>query len=259
MIELFLNPDSLPFAVALGVMLLIALMEGVGLLFGIAFSGIVDALLPDFDVPDFDIPDVDIDLDMDADVELEMPSAGGAGLHGPDLDGTEIATPGPFTQFLGWLTFGRVPALVLLVAFLTGFGLSGLAVQSVAGGLAGFYLPAWLAVIPALLVAFPVTRWLGLGLAKIMPKEETEAVSRTSFIGKIATITLGEAKQGLPAEAKLKDHYGQAHYIRVEPDDPATTFPTGSEVLVVRQSGSIFRVIENTHAVLSKDPSGSVE
>lgn len=241
MLELLFAPQTAPFAIALALMLLIALLEGVGLLFGIAFSGIVDNLLPDVDVPDLDVPDVDA-----PDVDLDV-----------DLDGPEIGGGGPFTQLLGWLSFGRVPALVLLVAFLTGFGLSGLLVQSSASSMFGFLLPAWLAVLIALAVALPVTRYLGIGLGKIMPKEETEAVSRNQFIGKVAIITRGEAKRGLPAEAKLKDHFGQVHYILAEPDSDGDVFVAGTEVLLVRQTGSSFRVIENTHAALSKKPSNA--
>lgn len=245
MIEHLLEPQTAPFAVALGVMLLIALMEGVGMLFGIALSGMVDSLLPDFDVPDVDV-DVP-DLDVDADVQL----------HAPNLDAPSVPGAGPFTQFLGWLCFGRVPALVLLVAFLTAFGLSGLIIQSVVNAVTTFYLPAIIAVIPAFAAALPATRYIGLGLSKIMPKEESEAVSREDFIGKIAVVTKGTAQRGLPAEAKLQDHFGQTHYVQVEPDIEDETFAQGAEVLLVRQAGGRFRVIANTHAVLSRKDTAS--
>ncbi len=245
MIEHLLEPQTAPFVVALAVMLLIALMEGVGMLFGIALSGIVDSLLPDFDVPDVD---VDIpDMDIDANVQL----------HAPDLDAPSVPGAGPFTQFLGWLCFGRVPALVLLVAFLTAFGLSGLIIQSIVSAITTFYLPAIIAVVPAFAAALPATRYIGLGLSKIMPKEESEAVSRKGFVGKIAVITKGTARQGLPAEAKLQDHFGHTHYVLVEPDIDDEAFAQGSEVLLVRQTGSRFRVIANTHAVLSRKDAAS--
>lgn len=240
MIELLGTAEATPFVVALGVMLVIALLEGVGLLFGVAFSGIVDALLPDIDVPDIDLPD------FEADAELA--------LHAPDLDMTSSVPEGmgPFTYFLSWLSFGRVPALVLLVAFLTVFGLSGLLIQSLVLGGSGLLLPGWLVSIPALALALPGTRYLGRALGRIIPKEETEAVSTASFIGKVAVVIRGEAKRGQPAEAKLKDLHGQTHWILVEPDEDAACFAAGDEVLLVSQSGSQYRVIENTHQVLSR-------
>jgi len=243
MIAYLSAPATAPFSVALGVMVLIALLEGVGLLFGLAISGMVDAMLPDFDAPevDFDSGAPGIDLDM-------APVADGDIVPRDSLE----TGPGMFMQMLGWLCFGRVPVLVLLVIFLTSFGLSGIALQSSVHGVFGFYLPAILAVIPALAVAFPSMRYFGLGLARIMPKEESEAVSQDQFIGKIATITQGVCKRGLPAEAKLRDRHGQSHYVRAEPDRDTDEFGAGSEVLIVRRAGSLFRVIANEHPALSR-------
>ncbi len=236
MIAHLLAEQTAPFAVAIGLMLLIALVEGVGALFGIAVSGLVDSVLPDLDVPD-----VDVDADID--------------LHAPDLDAPGVAAgagPGLLTQLLTWICFGRVPALVLLIAFLTAFGISGLVLQSVVHGVVGAYLPAWIAVLPAIAVGVPSTRYIGLGLSRIIPKEETEAVSRDSFVGKVAVIIRGEARRGLPAEAKFQDQHGQTHYVLVEPDHDDDVLPTGAEVLLVSQMGSAFRAIENTNAALSK-------
>ncbi len=239
MIEELLAPQLAPFTVALVILLFIALMEGVGLLFGIAFSAIVDSLLPDFDLPDADLDIGDVDADLSVNV------------HGPDMDAAATPTAGAFTRILGWLCVGRVPVLILLIAFLTVFCISGFMVQNFVKGLTGLFLPATLAVIPALFVAIPGTRYLGLGLSKIMPKEETEAVSSDGFIGKVAVVTLGIAQRGLPAQAKLKDHFGQTHYIFVEPDIDHETFEAGVETLVVRKVGSTFRVIANTNAAMS--------
>ncbi len=231
------EPQTAPFAVALGLMLLIAALEIIGLFFGVAFSELVDAALPDMEAPD-----LDIDADIDADLAV----------HGPDLDAPAIPSAGPFTQFLAWLCVGRVPILVLFVAFLTAFGLTGLIMQGLFQGLFGFYLPAIVAVAPALAAAIPATRYLGLGLSHIMPKVQSDAVSHASFVGQVAVILRGVAKPGQPAEAKLTDRHGQAHYLLVEPDVDDQEFAAGDEVLVVRQTGSVFRAIANTHAALSR-------
>ncbi len=95
-----LVPQSLPFAIALGLMLIITLTEITGLLLGLAPSSAIDNMLPD------------IDMDTDAD------------LDGVDASNTALS------QVLGWLCIGRVPVLVLFVAFLAAFGLTGLVLQS---------------------------------------------------------------------------------------------------------------------------------
>ena len=159
---------------------------------------------------------------------------------------------GWLSSVLGWLCVGRVPVLVLLVAFLTAFGLVGLSLQSIAHGLVGGHLPVVIAIAMAWLLALPPTRWLALGLARIAPQEETEAVSTLSFIGRIAVITGGVARRGLPAQAKLHDEHGQAHYVLVEPDADDVTLATGVEVLLVSQVGNgRFHAIANDNAMLS--------
>ena len=228
MLEGMLTPALAPFSIALGVMLLIAITEAMGTVFGISPSGLVDQMVPDMDV---DV-DVDLDADVDADASAE-PSGFLSGL-------------------LGWLCIGKVPVLVLLVAFLTAFGISGMVLQSIAKSALGFHLPAVLAVCFTLFVALPPTRWFALGLSKIMPKEESEAVSTTSFIGKVATITRGIARKGVPAEAKLRDVHGQMHYVLVEPDVADEEFPLGSEVLLTNQSSAIrFKAIRNNNALMA--------
>ena len=238
--ELF-HPALIPFTAALIVLGLIAALELVGLLFGVAFSGLVDSALPE------------MEFDADADFEMDAELGGDGGpldVDGPDMP--DVPSAGPLSQFLSWLCIGKVPVLILLAAFLTGFGLSGLIIQETAQSVLGIYIWPILVAIPAFMVALPTTRYLGLTISKLMPKEETDAVSRTAFIGAVATIIRGEAERGKPAEAKMKDVNGTTHYILVEPDQIGLKFAQGNEVLLVKKSGSVFQAIINTNPVLAK-------
>ena len=224
MLEFIFAAPNLPFAVALALMLLIALLEGVTTTLGIGLSGLLDSMMPDIDV--------DVDADMDA---------------------ADFHASGPLTRMLSWLRIGQVPALVLLVIFLTAFGLMGLGVQSVANRLTGHLLPALSASGAAFVLALPLVRMFGGILARVMPKDETEAVSEKSFIGLVAVVTTGKAKMGNPAQGKLTDRYGQAHYVMIEPDEAGEEFLQGTEVLLVSRHGATFKAIRNTSAALHKD------
>lgn len=208
----WLDPALLPFSIALSVMVILAVIEIASALVGMALSGLVDGLLPEFDVPDVDAPDV--------------------GMDAPSI--------GPVGQFFGWLCVGKVPTLVLLILFLTAFGLSGLLLQQAAMNLAGGYWPGSLAAAAAVFAALPCTRFLAQIVARVLPKEETEAVSTESFIGEIATIIRGTAKKGMPAEAKLQDGFGQTHYVLVEPEDENLELTAGDRALLKRQRGTVF-------------------
>lgn len=248
----FVSADgNLPFAAALALMIAFALLEGCGALVGMTFSKVIDSLLPE-GLGDVDMGiDIDADLDVDADLDIDAD----ADLDLAGLDRVEAVASTPL-RILGWLCVGRVPILVLLVIFLTVFGLAGFAVQGTALALSGMTLPGIVAAVPALFVAIPCVRLFGSWLAKVMPKEETSAVSRKSFIGAIAVIIRGHARPGEPAEAKFSDAHGQVHYVLVEPDLDDESFAAGDEVLLVRQIGSKFTAIANTNPALSPNKDG---
>jgi hypothetical protein len=151
---------------------------------------------------------------------------------------------------LGWLHLGKVPMLVLLILFLIGFALSGYLIQGIALTLIGSLLPAWVAVIPALLAGLSITSALGGLLAHVIPRDESSAVSEQSLIGRAGVVVRGVARVGLAAEAKVRDAHGRAHYVMVEPDLPGQVFEEGVNVLLVKKTGASFRGIPNPHPEL---------
>lgn len=148
---------------------------------------------------------------------------------------------------LGWLHLGKVPLLVLFILFLAGFAVAGYVIQATAQGLTGYLLPAWLASLPALLAGISTLSAVGALIARILPGDETTAVSEQSFVGRPAVVTAGVARQGVAAEAKLRDAHGRSHYVRVEPDIEGETFGEGASILLVSKIGARFRCIANPH------------
>jgi len=209
--------ENLPFSVAIAVMLIIALMEGVTTLLGAGLSSLLETLLPE----------IDIDWDVDAGEQ-----------------------PGSVIRFLSWLRVGEVPFLMLLVIFLTAFGLLGWAMQGLASSLMSSYVPASLASGVSLLLSLPLVRGMAAMLNRVMPKDESEAVSSESFIGKLATITLGQASNGKPSQAKLRDEFGLTHYVMVEPARVEDSFQPSESVLIVSKKGAVYAAIRNDNAAL---------
>ena len=161
---------------------------------------------------------------------VEALGLGASAVHldvGADVDGGG--------DLLGWLGFGQVPLLILLVVFLALFGLAGLAIQQWIGP-----LPLWMAAPAAVAAALPLTGLGARGLARIMPRDETTAVSLDSLVGKKATITIGTARRGSPAQARVRDVHGQVQYVMVEPYDDNHAFGEGETVRLDRREGNIF-------------------
>lgn len=213
-----LEDGNLIFTSAIVLMLMIALMEGLLTIIGFGLSQILDGLLPDIDVE--------------------------AGI-------SDVGHSNGLSRLLGWIRVGEVPALVILVLFLTIFGITGITLQMSIDALTGLLLPVWLATIPVLIVTMPCLRFFAGLLGRVALKDETEAISTSSFIGNIATITLGVASKGSPAEARFTDKFGTTHYTMVEPDND-NVHQQGDQVLLVEQVGSIFKVIESNNQHLNK-------
>ncbi len=149
-------------------------------------------------------------------------------------------------DLLGWLGVGRVPLLMLLVVFLALFGLIGLAVQQFAGP-----LPLWIAAPAAVVAALPLTGLGARGLARIMPGDETTAVSLDSLVGRRGTITIGTARRGSPAQARVADIHGQIHHVMVEPYDDDQSIREGETVRLDRRDGHIFIAVARTDRIES--------
>lgn len=148
---------------------------------------------------------------------------------------------------LGWLHLGKVPFLILLGLFLAGFSISGYAVQGFSQALLGMLLPAWIASIPAFLTAVATVSGLGGLISRVMPSDESSAVSERSLIGRAGFVTQGVARQGMAAQAKVRDMNGRAHYVLIEPDLASDTFEEGVAVLLVKKTGARYLAIRNPH------------
>jgi len=205
--NLFTAPETIPFGAAFGVLLGLTVIEGIGAFIATSPSSWLENFLPQ-----------------------------------QDLDGDGLVD-GP----LGWLHVGKVPLLVLLILFLFGFSMGGYLLQIVARGAMGSFLPAWLAAVPAFLLGLTTVRSIGALVAYIIPKDESSAVSDQTLLGRAGIITTGTAKSGMAAQMRVRDAYGRAHYVMVEPDLPDESFSEGAAVLLVKKQGATFKGIRNPH------------
>lgn len=236
MIEYFLAPGSIPFTAALLVMAGLLAFEIVALLGGLGLNELVDDLV----VSNVDLPDDLGGFGDPGDAQLSTGIDGSASPEGVGMLG----------RLLAWLYVGKVPVLMVLVIFLTVFGLAGLIGQSLLRQGFGAALPGVVAAPAVFFLSLPFVRWCAGGLARIMPREETSAVSPRSFLGRTAVIVGGNARQGLAAQARLTDQFGTTHYVLVEPEDAGTELDQGALVLLVRRVDGRFTAIPNPSEAL---------
>ncbi|NHB57714.1 YqiJ family protein [Acinetobacter sp. 194] len=210
--ELFTDPSNLIFSISLCLMFLLGLLECLMLLVGSTTQGFLDQFVPD-SLFEADHPDVELNPDQSFVVQL-----------------------------LDWLYIGRIPVLVWLIIFLTVYALFGFICQAIFHHFTQSYLTLWITAPATLFLCMPLVRLCSAVIAKILPKDETTAIYSDELIGLTAEIILGEAKLNYPAQAKVKDHFGQIHYILVEPESNLI-FQPGQFVVLTQRTNNGFQAI----------------
>lgn len=170
----------------------------------------------------------DIDVDLDADANIDM--------------------GGPADGLLAMLGLGRLPLMMLLVLFLAVFGMIGLAGQQFIMNMTDAFLTPWIAAPVAAAAALPLTGLLSRPLSRIIPRDETTAISVDALVGRFATIQTGRAMTGSPARAQVTDVHGHNHYVMVEPDNDGQILNEGEQVLLTSHDGGAFRAISRGNA-----------
>ncbi len=217
-LDFFLAPQNGPFTVAAVITLIIAIVQFLSLLLGLGVTEALDELMPDLETE----LEVDADADMDADLDF--------------------GEPGMLEQFFGWLNAGRVPMLVLLIVFLSSFAGTGYVAQAFATGFVGLR-PSVLVGPLAFAAALPTTRGASRVLGRVLPKDESYAITPEDLVGEIATVTLGPVERETAGKAKVMDAHGNLHFVRVRSARPDASFDIGAEILLVRREGSVFEAI----------------
>lgn len=192
MSQFLLSDANVWFSIALGVVLVLFIIELIGLALGIPGLGGLD-----------DLPEPEVAADV--------------------------------SSLASWLNIDKLPLLIWLIVLCLCFGLAGLLTNSLANSLMGSALPLWVSLPLATLLAFAGTARIGRVLARWLPKSESSALNSDNFVGSVANITLGVAKIGSPAEARLVDEYSQPHYVLVEPFDEGEQFNQGERIILVKK------------------------
>ena len=123
--------------------------------------------------------------------------------------------------------------MVWVAALLLAFGLTGLVVQTITGGI----IPAGLTAIGAGVIGVGFAKRFARTFARLIPKSESAAMSERSLGRRKGVVSQGTAARGKPAEVRVTDGHGNTHYLRAEPLRDEIEIPQGTEVLVMRRAG----------------------
>ncbi|MBM2577510.1 DUF1449 family protein [Jannaschia sp. Os4] len=216
MLDTLLSPPFAPFATAVAILCLLLLLEVVMLAVG-------GSLMAEPDGPDaaFEVPELEMG-------EIEALEVGAAAPEAFEIGDVEAEVEGvDGVAGMGWTGFGRVPFLIWFAALLTGFGITGIALQFTGPW------PLWLVVPAAGAVGILFTRTFSGAFARAVPQLETASVTPRQLARRRGRVTQGTMRRGRAAEVRVTDRHGNTHYVRAEPLRDADEISRGAEVLTV--------------------------
>jgi hypothetical protein len=141
-----------------------------------------------------------------------------------------------------WINAGRLPLLILIILAFGVFSIEGFLLQGIAHAL-GTAIPVSIVALAALAGSIPVIRTTSRGIARIIPRDESYAVSDADFVGKVAMVSVGPLDQGLPGRVRLKDVFGNWHTVSARASRDSPALAVGSSVLLVDRDARSFIAI----------------
>jgi hypothetical protein len=211
-------PENAAFGIALILLLALFALQLVGLLLGSELFAWMDSAVPE-------LPELDLDLEVD----VQAAASAGSG--------------GFVDHLFAFLNLGRVPLIISLLAFLFFFSCIGYNLQFVLREMGLPLMPLLGASAISFAVSLPLLRLSNAGLARVLPKDESAAVSPDTFVGRVAVVTLGTVTAQRQSEARLTGPRGRTHHVQVIADSEGMEFHQGDEVLLVSRQGPRYAVI----------------
>lgn len=265
-LDLLLHKNMTPFALALGFVLALLVLELVMSLLGGSLFG-----------AEMDAPDAELDLDIDAQLELGAAPAGfepgeieGGAIEGGQIEGGQIEggqiEGGPIAGsevdaasagnapagILAWLGVGEAPLIIWIAAMLTSFGVVGYVIQALSEAIWGALLPAVPAALLALIPGVAFGARFARGFGRLIPKAQSSAIARRSLGGRRGVLVQGEARRGAPAQARVRDGYGEIHHLLVEPLRDDDAIAAGEDVIILRRRDGAFLALRLDDATAAR-------
>ena len=191
--------------------------------------------------PDLDLDaDVDLDVDIDADADMDFDVDAHAA-H----ESVASQVHSPWIAMLQFLGGGKAPLMLVVETLLLIWGIVGLGVHVTMGAEQPLVL-LW--SIPISLGATLLgTRYVAIGMSKLMPLAETAAIRRIELVGYVGRVVLPVSEQS--GTIHLEDRHGTLHRVRARSKHGALGM--GQQVLITGYNTEHeFYFVEETEVVL---------
>ncbi len=138
---------------------------------------------------------------------------------------------------------------LIAVFLLMNFSFSGYFLQLCVYAQQQKFLPAYYLIIPALIIAIFFTVFMIHCLDQVIKPIETK--QQVSLLGRLATISSGNARPGFSAQARVRDEFGQLHYVQVEPEFGELEFQAQIILIRLKKSHYIAKKISKSNSLFT--------
>lgn len=120
-----------------------------------------------------------------------------------------------------WLTQAPIiqvkfAKVLIFVFLLINFSFAGYFLQLSIFAIKNEFATWYYVILPALLIAIFFTVFMIHCLDQVIKPKLVS--NNTNLLGRLATVSSGNARPGFSAQARVRDEFGQLHYIQVEPE-----------------------------------------
>lgn len=136
--------------------------------------------------------------------------------------------------------------ILILIFFLINFSFAGYFLQFFCYAYHGTFFPIIYISIPALLIAIFFTIFMIHCLDQVIKPKYLN--KKTNLVGRLAIISQGTASPSTTAQARVRDEYGQLHYIQVRSESGEIAIDTQITLVHFEENEYIVKkIVESNH------------
>lgn len=141
--------------------------------------------------------------------------------------------------------------VLILVFFLINFSFAGYFLQLSVFAKQHFFISPFYLILPALIIAIFFTVFMIHCLDQVIKPQVDHQFG--TLLGRLATLSSGNARPGFSAQARVRDEFGQVHYVQVEPEFGELEVQSQVILIRFRQTHYIAKRIASSNQPFNSD------
>lgn len=144
------------------------------------------------------------------------------------------------------ILYVKFSKILILIFFLINFSFAGYFIQFAFFAYQNSFAPIIYIILPTLLIALFFTIFMIHSLDQVIKPRFPQR--KLNLLGRLATISSGHAHPNRTAQARIRDEYGQLHYVQVRSE--FGEIKLNSQIILIRMEGQAYiakEIVNSNH------------